>query len=315
MSFDLQISRFAADIQSTAHMLSYPFEVEILPKKLVVGSANFGTKYGATNSQVTPADVSKIVQDISNRPNTFIETSASYQGAEKIIGEALGTRKLENIIIKVSPKSFSDEKSFMNSVENSLHNLNQLSVYAIMLHGIGDSLSTSTSVIKAGIRKILHLKYSMKVGLSCYQIPEILEAKAAFPELGIFQIPENIVDTRKRYSPTLRELSADGVIFQVRSVFLQGLLLDGEFKTNPRFEEIKMLRKEIKTLAKNQNMNSAELCLRYALSIDWATQIVMGFENYEQYRSNLEIFENKKANISFETTKGSDFLVDPRNWS
>ena len=314
-SIYLQISRFAAYIQSTAQVLSYPFEVENLPKKLVVGSANFGAKYGATNSQVSPADVFKIVQDISNRPNTFIESSASYQGAEKLIGEAIGTKKLENIIIKVSPKSFSDEKSFMNSVENSLQNLNQSSVYAIMLHGIGDSLSTSKSVIKAGIRKILHLKYSRKVGLSCYHIPEILEAKAAFPEMGIFQIPENIVDTRKCFSPTLRELSADGVIFQVRSVFLQGLLLEGEFTKNPRFEEIKILRKEIKTLAKNQNMNSAELCLRYALSIDWATQIVMGFENYEQYRSNLEILENKKSNISFEITKGSDFLVDPRNWS
>jgi transcriptional regulator len=41
----------------------------------------------------------------------------------------------------------------------------------------------------------------------------------------------------------------------------------------------------------------------------------MGFENYEHFRMNLEIMESVKSNISFEVTKGSEFLVDPRNWS
>lgn len=289
--------------------------MENLPKKLVVGSANFGARYGVRNSQVSPSDVFKIVQDISSRPNTFIESSESYHGAEKIIGEALGTRKFENIIIKVSPKSFFDEKSFMGSVENSLCNLNQSSVYAIMLHGIGDSLTISKSAIKAGIRKILQLEYSQKVGLSCYTISEILDAKAAFPEMGIFQIPENIVDKRKYSSQELSSLSAEGVILQIRSIFLQGLLLGGHINKNPKSEEIENLREEIQSLAKNQNMSSAELCLRYALSIDWATHFVMGFENYEHYRRNLKILETEKSKLSFEMSKGSDFLVDPRNWS
>jgi aryl-alcohol dehydrogenase-like predicted oxidoreductase len=133
--------------------------------------------------------------------------------------------------------------------------------------------------------------------------------------MEIFQIPENIVDRRKHASPILKALSDDGVIFQIRSVFLQGLLIAEDTSMNPRTEEIKKLRNDIEVLAKKQNINSDELCLRYGLSIDWVSQVVIGFENYEQYRKNLEIITNNKPNISFEITKGSDFLVDPRNWS
>ena len=295
--------------------MDYSFQMETLPKSLVVGSANFGAKYGAKDSQVSRLDVFKIIQDVSQRSNTFIESSDSYPGAEKIIGDALGKRKFENIIIKISPKSFTTESSFIGSVENSLSNLNQSKVYAIMLHGVGNSLGSSRSVIRAGIRKILNLGLSEKVGVSCYSITEVIDTKSAFPEMAIYQLPENIVDTRKKSSKELKDLSAAGVIFQVRSIFLQGLLLGGRFMKDPRFEEIGKLHQEIKTLAESQNMDSAELCLRYALTIDWASQFVMGFENYEHFRMNLEIMESVKSNISFEVTKGSEFLVDPRKWS
>jgi aryl-alcohol dehydrogenase-like predicted oxidoreductase len=289
--------------------------METLPKSLVVGSANFGAKYGAKNCQVSRPDAFKIIQEVSKRDDVFIESSESYPGAEKIIGEALGTKKFEKIIIKISPNSFSSESSFIEAVENSLCNLNQSKVYAVMLHGVGDSLGKSKSAIQAGISKILHEGLSEKVGVSCYSISEVIETKAAFPGLGIYQLPENIVDTRKYSSKELRELSAAGVIFQVRSIFLQGLLLDARLTLDSRFQETEKLQREIKTLAESQDMDSAELCLRYALSIDWASQFVLGLESYENFQRNLEIMENVRPDVSFEVAQGSDFLVDPRNWS
>ena len=289
--------------------------METLTKSLVVGSANFGANYGARSSQVSQQDSFKIIQEVSQRNDVFIESSESYPGAEKIIGEALGTKKFEKIIIKISPQSYSNESSFIGAVEKSLCNLNQSKVYAIMLHGVGDSLGKSKSVIQVGINSILKGGLSEKVGVSCYSISEVVETKAVFPEMGIYQLPENIVDTRKYSSRELSELSAAGVIFQVRSIFLQGLLLDARSTLESRFHETERLQQEIKTLAESQDMDSAELCLRYALSINWASQFVLGLDSYEDFRKNLEIIENAKPEVSFEVAKGSDFLVDPRNWS
>ena len=82
--------------------------METLTKSLVVGSANFGAKYGARSSQVSQQDSFKIIQEVSQRNDVFIESSESYPGAEKIIGEALGTKKFENsrfiVTIKLSLK-------------------------------------------------------------------------------------------------------------------------------------------------------------------------------------------------------------------
>jgi aryl-alcohol dehydrogenase-like predicted oxidoreductase len=289
--------------------------VETLTQSLVIGSANFGTKYGAKNSWINSDEVNRIIQDATQRQNVFIETSASYLGAEAVIGEALKFRKYKNIILKVSPSAYSSEVTFMQSVESSLLKIGQSSVYAIMLHGVGDSLGQSKKEIGAGIKNVLKSGMAEKVGLSCYSVSEVLASKAVFPEMGIFQLPENIIDRRKKNSEELSDLSENGVIFQVRSIFLQGLLIGKSDTEISQVSEFEKLRAEIQTLAAAHNIDTTELCLRYALSIRWASQFVMGFENFDQYSRNLRIFQSKGNDILFEVSKGSDFIIDPRNWS
>jgi len=295
--------------------VDYSFLVETLTQSLVIGSANFGTKYGAKNSWINSDEVNRIIQDATQRQNVFIETSASYLGAEAVIGEALKFRKYKNIILKVSPSAYSSEVTFMQSVESSLLKIGQSSVYAIMLHGVGDSLGQSKKEIGAGIKNVLKSGMAEKVGLSCYSVSEVLASKAVFPEMGIFQLPENIIDRRKKNSEELSDLSENGVIFQVRSIFLQGLLIGKSDTEISQVSEFEKLRAEIQTLAAAHNIDTTELCLRYALSIRWASQFVMGFENFDQYSRNLRIFQSKGNDILFEVSKGSDFIIDPRNWS
>ena len=295
--------------------MDYSFLVETLTQSLVIGSANFGTKYGAKNSWINSDEVNRIIQDATQRQNVFIETSASYLGAEAVIGEALKFRKYKNIILKVSPSAYSSEVTFMQSVESSLLKIGQSSVYAIMLHGVGDSLGQSKKEIGAGIKNVLKSGMAEKVGLSCYSVSEVLASKAVFPEMGIFQLPENIIDRRKKNSEELSDLSENGVIFQVRSIFLQGLLIGKSDTEISQVSEFEKLRAEIQTLAAAHNIDTTELCLRYALSIRWASQFVMGFENFDQYSRNLRIFQSKGNDILFEVSKGSDFIIDPRNWS
>lgn len=289
--------------------------METLPQSLVIGSANFGTTYGAKNSWISFDEATKIIQDATKRQNVFIETSASYLGAEAVIGEALKLKEYRNIILKVSPRAYSSESSFMQSIENSLLKLGQSSIYAIMLHGVGDSLGKSKSVVGLGLKSLLKLGVADRIGLSCYSVSEVLASKAAFPEMAIFQLPENIVDQRKKYSQELRDLSTQGVIFQVRSIFLQGLLIGKSDTKFSQTHELNKLREEIRNLAETQNIDPTELCLRYALSIGWASHFVLGLESFDQYSRNLQIFESERSGFSFQVSKGSEFILDPRNWS
>jgi len=295
--------------------VDYSLLVENLPRSLVIGSANFGSPYGAKKSWISTEEVNKIIQDATGRQNVFIETSESYLGAEAAIGEALKFRKYKNIVLKVSPSAYSSEASFMQSVESSLLKMGQSSVYAIMLHGVGDSLGNSKTAIRTGIKNLLKSGMAEKVGLSCYSVSEVLASKVAFPEMSIFQLPENIIDQRKKYSKDLSDLSESGVIFQVRSIFLQGLLIGNSDTDICQVSEFEKLRTEVETLAAVHNIDTTELCLRYALSIRWASQFVLGLENFDQYSRNLQILESQGNDFLFDVSKGSDFIIDPRNWS
>jgi aryl-alcohol dehydrogenase-like predicted oxidoreductase len=293
----------------------YSLAVEFPAKKLVIGTANFGSNYGINNNGIREGDVFKIVNDTILREDIFIETGENYHGSEELIGNILDSRRFKNFIVKVSPRHFSSKKSFLKSVEGSLKRLRQDSAFAIMLHGLGDSLKESTDSVKSALKTVLAQGLTNRVGLSCYEISEVLYARKQFPEMTIFQLPENIVDRRKQNSEELRDLANSGVMFQVRSIFLQGLLVNKAINLPTELQEIELIRLEIESLANRHGLDSSELCLSYAQSLDWASQLVLGFDSYEQFRKNLSSIERIDPNISFDIPQASDFLTDPRNWS
>ncbi len=289
--------------------------MEFPAKKLVIGTANFGSNYGINNNGIREGDVFKIVNDTILREDIFIETGENYHGSEELIGNILDSRRFNNFIIKISPKHFSSKKSFLKSVEGSLKRLRQVSAFAIMLHGLGDSPQESTETVKLALKAVLAEGLSNKVGLSCYKVSEVLYARKLFPEMTVFQLPENIADRRKQNSKELRELAYSGVTFQVRSIFLQGLLVKKALNLPKELKEVELIQSEIESLASRHGLESSELCLRYAQSLDWASQLVLGFDSYEQFRKNLSSFEHIGPNISFDIPQASDFLTDPRKWS
>lgn len=289
--------------------------MEFLAKRLVVGTANFGSNYGINKSGISERDVFKIIKDAVGRENIFIETGENYLGAEELIGSVLDSTKFNNLIIKISPKHFSSKNAFLKSVEGSLKRLRQDSTFAIMLHGLGDSLNKSADSVKSALNTVLDEGLTNRVGVSCYEIAEVLDARKQFPEMTIFQLPENIADRRKQNSEKLIELFHLGIIFQVRSIFLQGLLVKKVMNLPTELNEVELIRLEIESLAKKYGIDSTDLCLRYAQSIDWASQLVLGFDSFEQYRKNLSCIECMGPNISFDIPQASEFLIDPRNWS
>jgi aryl-alcohol dehydrogenase-like predicted oxidoreductase len=286
-----------------------------LVKKLVVGTANFGSNYGINKNGVSESDVYKIVNDTLGREDIFIETGENYLGAEELIGNILDSTRFNNFIVKVSPRHFSSQVSFLTAVEGSLKRLRQGSAFAIMLHGLGDSPQESTETVKSALKAVLAEGLSNRVGLSCYKVSEVLYARKLFPEMTVFQLPENIADRRKQNSKELRELAHSGVTFQVRSIFLQGLLVKKPVNLPKELKEIELIQSEIEFFAKRNGLDSSELCLRYAQSLDWASQLVLGFDSYEQFKKNLSCIESTGPKISIDIPQASDFLIDPRNWS
>jgi aryl-alcohol dehydrogenase-like predicted oxidoreductase len=245
----------------------------------------------------------------------FLETGPSYRGVEEKIGEVLQGRDFNRIIIKVPPSAYGTVQSFMSSVDQSLSRLNREVVFAILLHGTTDAFKKHCKVIEEATKEILASQVAERVGISCYEENEVLTAIETFPDMSIFQLPENLVDRRKINSLELQRMHEKGFMLQVRSVFLQGLLLGNQKSLPPELIEIHRLRIEIERNASSNELTSRELCIQYAAGITWASQIILGAENYQQYLENLETLTSARKEISYQISQASDFVVDPRMWN
>lgn len=286
-----------------------------LGKQLVIGTANFGLPYGVGRTQVSDSDIQRIIFDAIGRDDVFLETGPSYFGVEEKIGEVLQGRDFNRIIIKVPPSAYGTVQSFMNSVDQSLSRLNREVVFAILLHGTADAFKKHCKVIEEATKEILVSQVAERVGISCYEENEVLTAIETFPDMSIFQLPENLVDRRKINSLELQRMHENGCMLQVRSVFLQGLLLGNQKRLPPELTEINRLRIEIERNASLNELTSRELCIQYAAGITWASQIILGAESYQQYLENLETLNNARKDISYQISQASDFVVDPRMWN
>jgi aryl-alcohol dehydrogenase-like predicted oxidoreductase len=283
-------------------------------KRLVIGTANFGSEYGKRNKRIDPVEAEQVIHHAQGCDNVLIETGNSYAGAEELLAEILSGKEFPRLIVKISPDTYKSAIDMTRAVEKSLNRLGQTHAYAVLLHGAGEMFGNDQKSVQRGTMELLKSEITFEVGLTCYTIEEVSAAKKLFPNLTIFQLPENIVDQRKRTSRTLIELANLGNTFQVRSIFLQGLLLD-QTQLPQRNEELNEIRKTLNYQASLRGISVPQLCLEYATSITWASDIVLGLESFEQYLTNLKILESSNSISTKDFGLASDFLVDPRNWS
>ena len=73
-----------------------------LKKKIIIGSANFGNKYGLDNKKISVVNLKKIFKYLKKNNLNTIDTANSYKNSEKIIGNLIRkNRSSWKIISKV----------------------------------------------------------------------------------------------------------------------------------------------------------------------------------------------------------------------
>ena len=143
----------------------------ILNKKLCIGTAQFGTKYGISNKsgKIKKKELDKLFFILKKEKIKFLDTSIDYKNCEKILNR-LNLKKIK-VISKIPkiPKKCSDiNKWIENKVIFSLKKINKKSFYAILLHNPDDMLTNKANVIYKSLLKLKKLKKIEKIGISIY---------------------------------------------------------------------------------------------------------------------------------------------------
>ena len=283
-----------------------------LHNKLILGSANLEQKYGINKNEIKIKEFKKIINFLlKKREIVYLDTSAEYKNAEKIIGD-LNIEKL-NIITKIKVKK-KTKKSIENEIIKKVFNSKKIfknnKIYALLIHNPECLLSSNGKIIFNYLEKLKNKKYFKKLGISIYDIKSLKKFTKLY-NLDIVQLSYNIFDQRLDNKNILRNLKKRKIEIHARSIFLQGTLL------RKKYNNLKnnLLRKKLidwNKWLKGKKLQPIDVCVSNAILNKKINKIVVGFDNYFQFKRYLKI-KIRKNDISFFNSNNKK-IINPSLW-
>lgn len=264
-------------------------------KRLGLGTVQFGIDYGVTNSrgQVEASQAHAILDLARESGCTLLDTASQYGDAEAILGaRPVGLHGFEIVtkspVISGDKVTASDTRNFERRLRRSLARLRVDRVHGLMVHHGGDLLKPGGDRLIGALRELQGIGLVHKIGFSAYDQFEVEAILEKFTP-DIVQLPLNIVDQRLIASEFLRELQAHNVEIHVRSIFLQGLLLQ-ELSQLPDFfvEQASRLR-EIDDRALSLGLCRMDACLMFVAQRREIGRFIVGVTSPAEF---VEIVES-----------------------
>lgn len=303
-------------------MKTTPFH-DLHLSRLMLGTAQFGLAYGIANTLGKP-DISSVCAILNAARDCGInclDTAAGYGDSEAVLGQALeetGLRGHFTVVTKLPHMApeFSSTRAADDFVEaavvRALERL-KLDVLPICMFHLEQSFMHIESLLKMQQRGLVHY-----VGCSLNDprsVPSMVEDGRA----QAMQIPASILDDRF-VRQGIQKAAPQSALF-ARSVYLQGLLLMPEEKIPQELEAVLPVRRALQTIARQAGLTPEELFIRYMLTIEGITSLVIGSETEAQVRHNTALIAaGPLATDVFAAARAAvpqlpELLLVPRQWS
>ena len=264
--------------------------------KLVLGTVQFGMKYGLNNlhGQPTREEAFSILDAaLATGIDTF-DTAYAYGTAEDVLGAWIRDRSLAGkvrVISKMKPHALNDYPDgtkasdiVQTELEKSLKRLGVPSLDGYLFHSphyiyLGHMV--------AGMQKVKEADLVKHIGVSIYDEAEALQAA----ELGVdyVQVPYNVFDQRLDATDFFDIAKKNKVTVFARSPFLQGLLL---MQPNELPEHLSSLRPHLErfiAIATRHDLTQTEAAMRFVLGACRAESIVFGVDTTAQLTEDVAI--------------------------
>ncbi|MBT2288401.1 aldo/keto reductase [Paenibacillus albidus] len=298
--------------------------------KLMLGTAQLGTKYGIANVAGMPSIQTscELIKYAVTSGIGYLDTAPGYGESEKMIGDCLNNLHLNSkpVIVTKLPsvqvlgfKTEEERKSFVySSITSSLKNLKRSSLEMCLLHDPMDMTYQKGEIIKIlsdlKQRRLIH-----KIGVSVYN-PQDIEM---YLNLGCFdsiQVPINLFDQRLIRNGMLEKLSEKGIEVFVRSIYLQGLLLMAPEDLPDKLKQAKKPLELLSKFSEETGISIKEFSFLFVRDLPGVSKIIIGCETIDQLKENLTMMELpplKKEMIKEICQLFIDIpikIIDPRMW-
>ena len=143
------------------------------------------------------------------------------------------------------------------------------------------------------LKEIKKENLTNKIGFSLYNTSDYLKLRK-YLKPDIIQIPLNFFDQEFIKKKIQNLLKTDKTKVHVRSIFLQGILLNNNFKNI----KMKLAMIKIKNLCKLKNIQLIDACINFVLNMKNINKVVIGVNNINELKIILN-YKKKKLNFNF----------------
>tara|TARA_B100002019_G_scaffold266364_1_gene256601 strand:+ start:572 stop:1429 length:858 start_codon:yes stop_codon:yes gene_type:complete len=283
--------------------------------KIIIGTAQFGMRYGLLNkSAVSQSEIKKILQLSKNKNIKTIDTAISYGRSEFKLGEA-NVSKFK--IISKLPSLINADNNIQDwvikNIENSLKKLKIKSLEGLLFHDSKDFKSPKVSAALDALQYLKKIKKIKKIGVSIYCPTELSAINRKFmPDL--VQAPFSIIDRRLENSGWLNWLKENDVEIHARSIFLQGLLLLDANHRPKKFLKYKKFWKEWDSWLLRRNLSPLQACIGFCNSNRLIDKFVIGIDNYKNLKEIISQSKFKIKDIPESLSQKDKEFINPSSW-
>ena len=283
--------------------------------KIVIGTANFDKIYGIQKRKLPKKIInSKILKILLKSKIKFLDTAFDYDN-KLFKGSNLKRFKIINKV-KLPKKNIDFYiKNFENIFISKLKALGIDHFDYLLIHKSNDLKGKNGQIFLNKILNLKRNKYIKKVGVSIYEPKELLMIYKNFiPDL--IQAPLNIFDQRIINSNFYDLIKKNDTKLQIRSIFLQGILLK-DINELKKMKVNKKLITKISTfeqLCKKNNISRLEACVSFVKNIKDIKFITIGFNSDIELKQILKSFKSKKKVYLKKSSIVEKKLIDPRKW-
>ena len=263
--------------------------------RIRIGTVQFGLNYGITNSAnsiINDEDLFELLDTAKNLGFHKLDTADEYGNINLRLNQ-LSFATANNFTIQNKVK-FETGVTASNWLKNAKSKSIKLlgNVDNILIHN-------GSEISKTLVGQLLAAQESedLSVGLSIYSSSEFLQYQD-FANL-IIQIPFNIVNHTLMTPEIKKDLKCK---IQVRSIFLQGLLLADINSIPKKFNRYLSNFSNYHFYVKSLGMSKLEFNLAFALQKSWIDEVVIGIQNIEQlYQLHLSVEKIEKMSYEIES--------------
>lgn len=274
--------------------------------KVILGTVQLGMLYGLNEKQLTTHQSLEILDEAYKSNIITYDTAQCYGNSEKLLSN-ISQKSNIKIITKID---FSDmvlkplyrlnKKNIKNKINISLENLKLDKLDVLLLHNYCDF---KNKILLDILFELCEENIIKTIGVSIYTIDEALYILED-TRIKIIQIPFNFLDNQWNNSIFLEKIKKNNIEVHVRSIFLQGILINNYDKWPILNKETKKIYDTINKLCTTFQLSKIEFCIKYVNSIEYIDKIIFGIDNLHQLKFNIMIFNNIKKF----TTKELDYI-------